>query len=130
MVVVCEWLVVVVFCGDLGMFALLMDFKEVMLTSLPEMAHFAPPPATTDLKQGVLYLLLHEEGENYRGKIWEDYSGKRGEDYSGKEGEDYSGKEGEDYSGPSSPGTQYDNVLQFQWGTGDYIFKSEKVGQI
>ena len=35
-----EWLVVVVFfCGDLGVFALLMDFKEVMLTSPPELAH-------------------------------------------------------------------------------------------
>ena len=27
------------FCGDLGMFALVMDFKEVMLTSPPELAH-------------------------------------------------------------------------------------------
>ena len=52
------------------------------------------------------------------------------EDYSGKVGEDYSRKGWEDYSGPSPPWTQYDNDLQFQWGTGDYIFKSEKVGQI
>ena len=32
------------FCGDLGVFALVMDFKEVMLTSPPELAHCAPPP--------------------------------------------------------------------------------------
>ena len=37
--VVHEWLVVVVFCGDWGVFALLMDFKEVMLTSPPELAY-------------------------------------------------------------------------------------------
>ena len=40
-------------------------------------------------------------------------------------GEDYSAKGRNDYSGPSSPETQYDNVLQLQWGTEDYIFKSE-----
>ena len=27
------------FCGDWGVFALVMDFKEVMLTSPPELAH-------------------------------------------------------------------------------------------
>ena len=27
------------FCGDLGVFALVMDFREVMLTSPPELAH-------------------------------------------------------------------------------------------
>ena len=27
------------FCGDLGVFALLMGFKEVMLTTPPELAH-------------------------------------------------------------------------------------------
>ena len=57
----------------------------------------------------MLYILLEEEGK----------------DYSDKEGEDYSGEGGEDYSGPSSPETQYDNVLQLQRGTEDYIFKSE-----
>ena len=28
------------FCGDWGLFALVMDFKEGMLTSPPELAHF------------------------------------------------------------------------------------------
>ena len=28
------------FCVDLGVFALRMDFKEVMLTSTPELAHW------------------------------------------------------------------------------------------
>ena len=35
---------VVSFCGDWGVFVLVMDFKEVMLTSSPELAHCAPPP--------------------------------------------------------------------------------------
>jgi hypothetical protein len=34
------------FCGDLGVFALVMDFIEVMLTSTPELAHCAPTPPT------------------------------------------------------------------------------------
>ena len=32
-------------CGDLGVLALVMDFREVMLTSPPELAHCAPPPS-------------------------------------------------------------------------------------
>ena len=44
LVVVQEWLVVVVFCGDCGVFVLVMDFKEVMLTSPSELAHWAHPP--------------------------------------------------------------------------------------
>ena len=39
LLVVHEWLVVVVFCGDWVVFALVMDFKEVMLTSPSELAH-------------------------------------------------------------------------------------------
>ena len=31
-------------CGDWGVSALVMDFREVMLTSPPELAHCAPPP--------------------------------------------------------------------------------------
>ena len=31
-------------CGDWGVLALVMDFREVMLTSPPELAHCAPPP--------------------------------------------------------------------------------------
>ena len=34
-----EGLVVVVYCGDWRVFTLVMDFKEVILTSPPEMAH-------------------------------------------------------------------------------------------
>ena len=34
-------------CGDWGVLALVMDFREVMLTSLPELAHCAPPPPLT-----------------------------------------------------------------------------------
>jgi len=30
-------------CGDWGVLALVMDFREVMLTSPPELAHCAPP---------------------------------------------------------------------------------------
>ena len=30
--------------GDWGVLALVMDFREVMLTSPPELAHCAPPP--------------------------------------------------------------------------------------
>ena len=44
MVVVHEWLVVVVSFGDWGVFVLVMAFKEVMLTSPPELAQYAPPP--------------------------------------------------------------------------------------
>ena len=40
LVMVHEWFVVVVFWGDWGVFVLRMDFKEVMLTSPPELAHF------------------------------------------------------------------------------------------
>ena len=32
------------FCGHWGVFALAMDFKEVMLTSPSELAHCAPSP--------------------------------------------------------------------------------------
>ena len=31
-------------CGDLGVLALVLDFREVMLTSALELAHCAPPP--------------------------------------------------------------------------------------
>ena len=31
-------------CGDLGVLTLVMDFREVILTSPPELAHCAPPP--------------------------------------------------------------------------------------
>ena len=33
-----------ILCGDWGVLALVLDFREVMLTSPPELAHFAPPP--------------------------------------------------------------------------------------
>ena len=32
-------------CGDWGLLALVMDFREVMLTSPPELAHYASPPS-------------------------------------------------------------------------------------
>ena len=32
-------------CGDLGVFPIVMDLKEVMLTSPTELAHCAPPPS-------------------------------------------------------------------------------------
>ena len=32
-------------CGDLGVLAQVLDFREVMLTSPPELAHCAPPPS-------------------------------------------------------------------------------------
>ena len=44
-------LVVVFFIVFGGVFALLMDFREVMLTSTPELAHCAPPPRK---KNGVI----------------------------------------------------------------------------
>ena len=53
MVVVHEWLVVVVFFGDWGVFVLVMAFKEVMLTSPPELAHCAPPPPPTEILLGL-----------------------------------------------------------------------------
>ena len=42
--VVYKWLVVVSFVVIWGLFALVMDFREVMWTSPPEWAHCAPPP--------------------------------------------------------------------------------------
>ena len=44
--VVVQWLVVVVFVVIVGVLELVMDFREVMLTSTPELAHCAPslPP--------------------------------------------------------------------------------------
>ena len=34
--------------GDWGVLALVLDFREVMLTSPPELAHCAPPPQKMD----------------------------------------------------------------------------------
>ena len=43
MVVLVKWLVV--FVVIVGVLALVKGFREVMLTSPPELAHCAPPPA-------------------------------------------------------------------------------------
>ena len=40
------------FCGDWRVFALVIDFKEVMLTSPPELAHCAPPPTPQVVRGG------------------------------------------------------------------------------
>ena len=42
-------MMVVVFMVIKGVFALVMDFREVMRTSPPELAHCAPPPHTHTL---------------------------------------------------------------------------------
>ena len=41
--VLVQWLVVVVFVVIVGVLALVVDFREVTMTSPPEMAHCAPP---------------------------------------------------------------------------------------
>ena len=45
-VVVVQWLVVVVVVVMVGVLALVVDFREVMMTSPPELAHCAPPKHT------------------------------------------------------------------------------------
>ena len=45
-------------CGDWGVLALVMYFREVMLTSAPELAYCAPPPHPFP-SQSTLFLSLH-----------------------------------------------------------------------
>ena len=44
-------------CGDWGVLALVLDFREVMLTSPPELAHCGGPPSESVQKSTLLKLL-------------------------------------------------------------------------
>ena len=64
MFVVVQWLVVVVFVVIVGVLQLVMDFREVMTTSPPDLAHHcaAPPLGNSMIPDSIDFVLPYLRG--------------------------------------------------------------------